>query len=319
MERREHYDPEDIESLLQERGFDELLEEERAYVLRHLTGREEYEAMRALLYQVRDDVSKQPPLQADADVKTAVMAAFRAQQQPQWRIWLNSLGALLWPKEMSAMWRPALAIASVALLIVAGVQVMKVTDKATAHEQVAELKQPAPAKADPNTALEKPAAPQSHVELVPASEQGDEARSESLMKEDPQGAVSAHGATREFAPSATDAAAAAPPPPVMELAEEVNAEGEKAVTLDFFTATTTQGDEAKKAEEAPVMLFDSSVATGATHQVTEVELARNESTANATGKVRTVTAAKEKAYKATIATASLGDSPELLALLSTGW
>ena len=37
MERREHYDPEDIESLLQERGFDELLEEERAYVLRHLT------------------------------------------------------------------------------------------------------------------------------------------------------------------------------------------------------------------------------------------------------------------------------------------
>lgn len=309
MERREHYDPEDIESLLQERGFDELLEEERAYVLRHLTGREEYEAMRALLYQVRDDVSKQPPLQADADVKTAVMAAFRAQQQPQWRIWLNTLGTMMWPKEMSAMWRPALAIASVALLIVAGVQVMKVTDKATAHEQVAELKQSVPAKADPNTSLEKPAAPM----------EKDLARSESLLKEDAQGAVSAQSVTREFAPGAADAAAAAPPPPVMELAEEVNAEGEKSATLDFFTVTTTQSDEAKKAEEAPTMLFDSSVATGTTHQVTEVELARNESVANATGKVRTVTAAKEKAYKAPAATASLGESPELLALLSTGW
>ena len=48
MERRELYDPEDIESLLQERGYDELLEEERAFVLRHLSGREEYEAMRTL-------------------------------------------------------------------------------------------------------------------------------------------------------------------------------------------------------------------------------------------------------------------------------
>ncbi|MBK6832337.1 MAG: hypothetical protein IPG92_17090 [Flavobacteriales bacterium] len=99
MERREHYDPEDIESLLQERGFDELLEEERAYVLRHLTGREEYEAMRALLYQVRDDERMHPPIQADADVKNAVMAAFRAQQQPQWRIWLNSLGTCYGPRK----------------------------------------------------------------------------------------------------------------------------------------------------------------------------------------------------------------------------
>lgn len=305
MERREHYDPEDIESLLQERGFDELLEEERAYVLRHLTGREEYEAMRALLYQVRDDVSKQPPLQADADVKTAVMAAFRAQQQPQWRIWLNSLGGLLWPKEMSAMWRPALAIASVALLIVAGVQVMKVTDKATAHEQVAELKRPAPAKADPNTALEKPATPAE--KDLPASE--------SLFKEEQQGAVATQSVTRELAASAADAA----PPPPPALAEQVNAEGEKSVTLDFFSPTA-QGDEVSKVEEEkPTLLFDSSVATGATHQVTEVELARNESVANATGKVRTVTAAKEKAYKAQTATASLGESPELLALLSTGW
>ena len=201
------------------------------------------------------------------------------------------------------MWRPALAIASVALLIVAGVQVMKVTDKATAHEQVAELKRPAPAKADPNTALEKPATPAEND--LPASE--------SLLKEEQQGTEATPSVTRELAASAADAA----PPPA--LAEQVNAEGEKSVTLDFFSPTA-QGDEVSKVEEEkPTLLFDSSVATGATHQVTEVELARNESVANATGKVRTVTAAKEKAYKAQTATASLGESPELLALLSTGW
>ena len=305
MERREHYDPEDIESLLQERGFDELLEEERAYVLRHLTGREEYEAMRALLYQVRDDERTHPPIQADADVKTAVMATFRAQQQPQWRIWLNSLGTMLWPKEMSAMWRPALAIASVAVLIVAGVQVMKVADEQSANAQVAELKQPATPKPDANTVVEQPA----------AITEKDEPRAESLLKEDAQGAVTVQSVTRELVASAADAA---PPPPVA-LAEQGNIEGEKAVTLDFFTATT-QGDEVRKAqEEAPTKLFDSSVATGTTHQVTEVELARNESVANATGKVRAVTVAKEKTYKALPTATSLGDSPELLALLSTGW
>ena len=53
MERHERYDPEDIESLLSERGFDELLPDERAFVLRHVNGREEYERMRALLHYVR--------------------------------------------------------------------------------------------------------------------------------------------------------------------------------------------------------------------------------------------------------------------------
>ena len=45
MERRELYEPEDIEQLLIERPYDELLEMERAFVLRHLSGRDEYEAM----------------------------------------------------------------------------------------------------------------------------------------------------------------------------------------------------------------------------------------------------------------------------------
>ena len=45
MERTERYDPEDLEQLMLERSFDELLGEERAFALRHLQGRAEYEQM----------------------------------------------------------------------------------------------------------------------------------------------------------------------------------------------------------------------------------------------------------------------------------
>jgi hypothetical protein len=95
MERREQYDPEDIESLLYERSFDELLEEERAYVLRHLSGRAEYEAMRTLLLELRTNDAQAPPLEPLPSVRANVMEAFRAQRQPQWRIWLNSIGGVL--------------------------------------------------------------------------------------------------------------------------------------------------------------------------------------------------------------------------------
>mgnify|MGYP003380342745 CR=1 FL=1 len=72
MERRERYDPEDIESLLSERSFDELLEEERAYVLRHLTDRNEYETMRGLLLHMRTSDREQEPLVAPDSVRSNV-------------------------------------------------------------------------------------------------------------------------------------------------------------------------------------------------------------------------------------------------------
>ncbi len=121
MERREHYDPEDIEQLLMERGFDELLEEERAYVLRHLSGRDEYEAMRRLLHHVQRSEPEPDLLEADPHVRDHVMQVFRDQRKPQWRIWLNSVSAFLMPEEASAMWRPALALAGLAVAITAGV------------------------------------------------------------------------------------------------------------------------------------------------------------------------------------------------------
>lgn len=122
MVPRETYDPEDIESLLSERSFDELLAEERTFVLRHLSGREEYENMRRLLHQVRADESgPQEVLEPEESVREHVLNVFRERQHPSWRVWLNTVQTFLFPKEASAFWRPALAIATVALLVTGAV------------------------------------------------------------------------------------------------------------------------------------------------------------------------------------------------------
>lgn len=125
MERREHYEPEDIEALLHERGFDELLAEERAFVLRHLSGREEYEAMRSLLHRARIDDRDVAPLTADPAIREQLMTTFRERQVPVWRIWLNSVKTVLLPDRASAFWRPALAVAGVLVLVLAGVRIAR--------------------------------------------------------------------------------------------------------------------------------------------------------------------------------------------------
>src|SRR5690606_38827919 len=104
MERPERYDPEDLEHLMLERSVDELLEEERAYALRHLESGAEYERMRALLHHVRDGKSAQAPMHADPAVRERVLQAFRAQQRSPWQIWLNSVGGFLLPARPSSYW-----------------------------------------------------------------------------------------------------------------------------------------------------------------------------------------------------------------------
>lgn len=136
MERRELYHPEDIEQLLLERAYDDLLEEERAFVLQHLTGRAEYNAMRALLLKMRDD-GPSADQGADPHVREHVLHVFRTQQRAQWQVWLNSVALWFWPANARAMWRPALAIASVALVVVIAVVA---TDRDRSAPQLAEVR-----------------------------------------------------------------------------------------------------------------------------------------------------------------------------------
>ncbi|HRH38235.1 MAG TPA: hypothetical protein PK760_07815 [Flavobacteriales bacterium] len=313
MERREHYDPEDIESLLAERSFDELLEEERAYVLRHLSGREEYEAMRLLLTNVRMDERDQAPLQPDADVRMNVMAAFRAQQVPQWRIWLNSLTALFAAGEARAntlwyerAWRPALAFASIAVLIVAGVKLASRTSSMSEHKQVAELH--APKKE--STAKRDEGPLQKNEEQAASKPQATATTTEGLNSAPPPPAVfelrAATEAAKDEAPVEVDVASAE-----KALDEPVRAmEEQTAAAMDMADERVKQP-----------MLYDSvtRAATGASHVVTQAELATNMSTTNASPVTITREVSAKMKFSPAVATTSLAAAPELLALLNTGW
>ena len=282
MERREQYLPEDIESLLHERGFDELLEEERAFVLRHLSGRDEYEAMRTLLHQLKEDDRAQPPLTEDGSVRQAVMAAFRAQQQPQWRIWLNSVGGLFWPKEMSDLWKPALAFGSLALLVAVGLQVMRSTP-ITSEKRMAQLEE-----------RKTPAATVNKENLAPVAAPAlDTERASPSTSQVPEKLTVPPAATVEIAP-------------MEEMADDAE---EPLVAEDRAPVPAAKWESAKAA---------TTDAGSVTHVVTAQELATNMSTTNATGRAFSeVLSRKDK--RSIEEAAVLSNSPELLALLNTGW
>ena len=196
MERRELYEPEDIEQLLIERSYDELLEEERAFVLRHLSGRDEYEAMRALLLKVHDDDGAAEPIDAEPSVRAHVLDVFRAEQRPQWRIWLNSVHAFLLPKEASAMWRPALALGSVALVVFFVVNGTLTKDEVESH-QLAEVKQ-VPAHS-PEEKNQKTRLPQADQPATPAEEPAVGSRAASAVTTGSE-VTTVHNDLEEFVP-----------------------------------------------------------------------------------------------------------------------
>jgi hypothetical protein len=300
MELRERYDPEDIETLLSERGYDELLEEERAYVLRHLSGREEYEAMRALLLHVREGAHEDRPECTDPQVRTAVLEAFRSRKRSSMKtIWLNSIAAALWPKDGWAMWRPAVALASVALLLVGGWWFLGRSGSVGTNE-LAELKQ--------EDAKEQQAIPSLH---APAREEMAPAEIGNTTTGAFDQASAAAGTVRVEEPLAetredgtmfgvlADAVAPAPPPAVA---------GDRDIDSAPLSETA-----AMKAEERGTTM----PTTGRT--VTSEDMLRNYSLTN------TSPDATRKEARAKVMTASgssgraLANDEILLSLLNTGW
>ncbi len=305
MELRERYDPEDIETLLIERGFDDLLEEERAYVLRHLSGRDEYESMRTLLLHMRDQPPREESGPADPRVRTAVIDAFRSRREPRMTIWLNSIGAALWPKEASAMWRPALTLASIALLLVGGWWFVQRADLTMANE-LAELKQehakdehvPAPSSA----ATAEQSAPAELDNMANVQEQA--TRTSGLEDAGYPAREQREEAVERLSATTVDGNAEkfAPPPPV---AVDIAFDGETSADRKDEIATATL------AEPAPSV-------PGSGRTVTAEDMARNYSITNSSTEA-VLKETRAKATKALTGGRNLADDEVLLSLLNTGW
>lgn len=298
MDRRERYDPEDIETLMQERSFDELLEEERAYVLRHVSDRAEYEAMRGLLLHMRDTPQDHGPIEADPAIRGKVMQAFRAQQQPEWRIWLNSVGAWLMPENAFALWRPALAFATLALVIGSAVLLMQ-----QVPEPAAELAEIRPKNAGSEQKLSGP---------------------DRELRNEEQNQVNAEVSDSEAEPQQSVPSA----PSTIVLKDVLQMDnGYAAVEKSplsraestFENVVTDELQENVKLEHAAVAP-DSEIQRSS-HTVTLEELHSNMSTVNATGRVSAKAAPPADAERSEGAKASgsMAENAQLFELLATGW
>lgn len=250
MDARERYDPEDLEALLNERAFDELLAEERAFVLRHVADRAEYETLRATLAQVRAEGRPGPPVAADPEVRDRVLAAFREARRPAWRIWLNSVGTWLAPPSPAQYWRPVLAFGTLALLIAVGVAVW-MPSPGLEPEGLAELKPVA-----------LPAEPEISTRTGPPTKEQPAAAMESLEEEKTTsaGPMTTEPATGQSGVGLTSAALAEVPAATDDaVAEEVNADLEApAEDLAFSrqaaaapATTATMGDVKQEMDEEP--------------------------------------------------------------------
>lgn len=307
MERHERYDPEDIESLLSERGFDELLPDERAFVLRHMSGRDEYERMRALLHYVRPDERDRGTIEPEDRVRTNVLAAFRAHQQPQWRIWLNGISLWLAPKEASAhpLWRPALAFGSLALLIVAGVVAVRQFDGLGDNAAVAELKQEESAPAPPpSVKLEDQPTVQPAEEVKEAVAANSSVEQLQMLEVERAAGLVAEEPVLDM--EARDVAAA--PSAVEDLAFETEAAEFQHTAPHVVTSGSANGT---------VPLYDS-------HVVTSDELSRNMSSTNVVGEIAIVEAAKATGKRSKVLvqadkSRSLAEDPAILNLVAAGW
>lgn len=113
------YDPEDIESLMLHKRFEELYPEEREFVLRHVDGADEYESMRRMLHDLLEDRDSGGLLEPDPAIRRNLMAMFPSEERSGFRIWLNSLLLKLWPPALIWYRTPAfqLAFSTAALLL----------------------------------------------------------------------------------------------------------------------------------------------------------------------------------------------------------
>lgn len=95
MKTNQHnYQPEDIEALLAEKSFRELYEEEKRFVLEHLSSPQEYEQMRETLLSIRGAAGEDQSsgtLHTPPRVKEELMAAFEKERKKRAVLWWNSV------------------------------------------------------------------------------------------------------------------------------------------------------------------------------------------------------------------------------------
>lgn len=119
MDDKRKYDPEDIESLLMHKTFEELYPEEKTFILEHLDSSAEYATMRKTLLTVVAASNDHDRIVPDPAIKDSLLAEFGSQKKGGFTVWLNSIFVWLAPPKIEWYRKPAfqMAFASIALII----------------------------------------------------------------------------------------------------------------------------------------------------------------------------------------------------------
>lgn len=138
MKEQIKYDPEDIESLLLHKEYQDLYPEEREFVLKHLENQDEYKSMRAMLLTIssmddRDEINPQ------SKTLDSLMEEFVTEEKQGFKWWLNSLFAGIFPSQRAWYRQPGFQLAmAFGVVLVGFIYFQKST---TTYDNIAEAKQ----------------------------------------------------------------------------------------------------------------------------------------------------------------------------------
>lgn len=154
------YDPTDIESMLQNKAFDELNTAEKEFALQHVGSPEEYTSMRDFLLNIRSSFQSEEVIEPSVDIKNNLMEEFtRIHSTDKKRsVWSGFLESLF-PSGKSIFLSPGFQIATLAVVIF-GVGLFIINQNSSSESSLATLTQ----KESEKNSVSTPESPASPVE-----------------------------------------------------------------------------------------------------------------------------------------------------------
>lgn len=120
MNKSTKYDPEDIESLMLHKSFEELYPEEKEFVLRYIDSKEEYNSMRDTLAMVKDSNTLDSPIEPKENIKEDLLAAFQTEKKKGFIVWLNGILPFSSSAKEPFYWRPMFQVGLTSLILLLG-------------------------------------------------------------------------------------------------------------------------------------------------------------------------------------------------------
>lgn len=120
MQSEPKYESLDIEQLLLHKSFYELADDEREFAMQHIDSEQEYEDMRKTLLNIGFSTESEELIAPPPRIKEELMAAFDEESNKKpIVIWLNSIGAVLFPEGKSFYRQPGFQTAMAAMIVIA--------------------------------------------------------------------------------------------------------------------------------------------------------------------------------------------------------